>query len=145
MKHAKPVFLILMLAWLVPALSYAEDFGWMKDFNVRAEADPAGFRARLEARFKVGDLEIDTVFGNVEDPADGYMLFRLSEMSERPIGEVLETYDTAKGSGWGVLAKRLGIKPGSEAFHALKQGQDLYDLKGGGKGKGNGKGKGKKK
>jgi hypothetical protein len=37
-----------------------------------------------------------------------------------------------------VLAQRLGVKPGSEAFHALKRGQDLY---GGNGSKGKAKGK----
>jgi hypothetical protein len=40
---------------------------------------------------------------------------------------------------WGVLAKSLGIKPGSKEFHALKRGQDLYDSSGTSKGKGKGK------
>jgi hypothetical protein len=32
------------------------------------------------------------------------------------------TYQASKGKGWGVIAKELGIKPGSPAFHALKEG-----------------------
>ena len=113
----------------------AGDFGWMRDFNIRAEADPVDFRARLEARFKIGELEISAVFGHVDDPADGYMLFRLGEIAGQPIERVIECYEAEKGKGWGVMAKRLGIKPGSEEFHALKRSQDLYDDNGGGKGK----------
>jgi hypothetical protein len=105
----------------------AGDFGWMHDLNMRAEADPSAFRARLEARFHVGDMDIEAVLGNVHEPADAYMLLRLGEMSHRPMEHVLETYRSGKGRGWGVLAKSLGIKPGSAAFHDLKNGQDLYD------------------
>jgi hypothetical protein len=64
-------------------------------------------------------------------------------MSNRPIDYVIEKYKAEKGKGWGVLAKSLGIKPGSKDFHALKQGQDLYVDKDRGKGKVKGKGKGK--
>jgi hypothetical protein len=120
------------------------DFGWMRDVNMRAEANPMDFRARMEARFKIGYLEIDAVLAHVSNPADAYMLFRLGEISRQPVGQVVERYEAHKGQGWGVLAKSLGIKPGSKEFHALKQHQDLYDGHGGGNSKQQGKGKGKK-
>src|SRR3546814_19499812 len=44
-----------------------------------------------------------------------------------PCIDVVHEYDRHPGQGWGVVAKRLGIKPGSAAFHALKRGQvDTY-------------------
>jgi hypothetical protein len=137
------LFVIVLELLLLSSTASAADFDWIKGFNLKAEADPSGFRARLEARFQVGDMEIRTVLGNVENPADAYMLLRLGEMSNRPIGHVIEKYNANKGKGWGVLAKRLGIKPGSKDFHALKQGQDLYVDKYRGKDKVKGKGKGK--
>jgi hypothetical protein len=33
---------------------------------------------------------------------------------------VLRDYEQNRGQGWGVIAQRMGIKPGSPAFHALK-------------------------
>jgi hypothetical protein len=55
----------------------------------------------------------------------------------------VDTYKRNKGKGWGVIAQRLGIKPGSAEFHRLKKGDfELAGGKAGGKGKGNGKGKG---
>jgi len=143
MKPLKILFVILLELLLVSSVAYAGDFDWIKDFNIKAEADPSGFRARLEARFQVGDIEIRTVLGNVEKPADAYMLLRIGEMSNQPIVHVIEKYKAEKGKGWGVLAKSLGIKPGSKDFHALKQGQDLYDDKNRGKDKVKSKGKGK--
>jgi len=150
MKPLKILFMMLFPLLLFSAIaSAAGEFAWMRDFNIRAEADPSGLRARLEARFKVGDVNIDTVLGNVDNPAEGYMVLRLGEMSHQPIDHVVETYKAQKGKGWGALAKSLGIKPGSKDFHALKQGQDLYDGKSkdndSAKGKSKGKGKGKKK
>lgn len=118
----------------------AGDFEWIKDFNIKAEADPAGFRVRLGARFKVGEAEINTVIGKVEKPADAYMVLRLAEISAKPVDYVLNEYLSGKGKGWGVIAKNLGIKPGSKEFHALKQRDDLYgDQKVKDKGKGRGR------
>jgi hypothetical protein len=143
----KLIFRFGLVLWMILAGSAASasgDFGWMRDFNMRAETDPMNFRERLEARFGIGELEISDVLKHVEDPADGYMLLRLGEMAHQPIEQVIEHYDAHKGKGWGVLAKSLGIKPGSKEFHDLKQHQDLYDENGGGKSKGKDKGKGKK-
>jgi len=133
------LFLTLLLAATVQA---AQDFAWVNDFNIQAQSDPSGFRARLATRFRIGDAEISAVIGNVASPADAYIVFRLGEMSGRPYDRVLREYKSSQGKGWGVIAKSLGIKPGSKEFHALKRSQDLYngyDAKGKGKGKGKGK------
>jgi len=132
-------FVVLSLTLLlVSSAADAADFDWVKDFNIRVQADPAGFRARIAARFQIGDAQITAVLGSVSTPADAYIVLRLGEMSRHPTDVVLREYTASRGKGWGVMAQSLGIKPGSEEFHALKRGQDLYD--------GNeGKAKGKKK
>ena len=148
MNFRKVFFMFLMMLLSVSSVALAGDFDWIKDLSIQAQADPSGFRARLGARFKIGDVEIDAVLSNVEYPGDAYMIFRLGEMSRHPTDYVLQQYKSGKGKGWGVLAKSLGIKPGSDDFHALKKGHDLYDdkYKGGAdeKGKSKGKDKGKK-
>jgi len=148
MKPLKVLFLLLVMLLSVPSVAIAGDFDWIQDLNIQAQADPSGFRARLGARFKIGDVEINTVLSNVEYPGDAYMVFRLGEMSNHPTDYVIQQYRSGKGKGWGALAKSLGIKPGSAEFHALKNGHDLYADKGGGggdqKGKSKGKDKGKK-
>jgi hypothetical protein len=138
--------LLVVILWSVSSVAVAGDFDWIKDLNIQAQADPSGFRVRLGARFRIGDAEINAVLSNVDYPGDAYMVLRLGEMSNRPTDYVIKQYRLDKGKGWGVLAKSLGIKPGSEEFHALKNGHDLYDDKdmGGGKGKGKSKGKGQK-
>ena len=43
----------------------------------------------------------------------------------RPCAFVVDAYEResrGRGRGWGVLAKELGIRPGSAAFHELKNG-----------------------
>ena len=145
MKLFKILLLFSMMLLLVSSVAAAGDFDWLKDFNIQAEADPSGFRARLGARFKIGDVEIKTVFSNVEKPADAYMVLRLGEMSAHPTDYVIKQYRSGKSKGWGALAKSLGIKPGSKEFHALKNGHDLRDDKNRGDGKDKGKGKDKDK
>ncbi len=127
MKAIRLLFVILTVFLVIPLTAAAGDFDWMRDFNIRAEADPSGLQARLEARFKVGETMIKTVLGNVERPAEAYVLFRLGEMSNQPMDHVISKYKDGKNKGWGVLAESLGIKPGSKEFHALKQEQDLYN------------------
>ena len=73
------------------------------------------------------------------------MVFRLGEMSGKPIEDVITKYKSGKGKGWGSLAKSLGIKPGSAEFHSLKRGEDLYDPKPKADNKGKDKSKGKSK
>ena len=127
MKGLKILFMVSMLFLLISPMAAASDFGWVKDFNVRAEADPSGFRVRLGTRFKIGNADIDVVLSNVEKPADAYIACRLGEMSRQPLNTVVERYKNTKGKGWGALAQSLGIKPGSEDFQALKSSQDLYE------------------
>ena len=145
MKAGRFMFTGLMVFLLVSSAALAGDFDWLKDLNIKAEADPSGFRAQLAARFKIGNAEINTVISNVERPADAYMVLRLGEMSHHPTDYVITQYRSGRGRGWGVLAKSLGIKPGSREFHALKRGHDLNGSNdiGMGKGKGNGNGRGR--
>ena len=160
MKLVKMVFMSMVLFFAVAPPVYAQDFGWARDFDIQAHADPSGFKASLATRFHIGDLQVQAVLSNFDNPSDAYIALRLGEMCGRPVEYVVDTYRSNKGKGWGRIAKSLGIKPGSDAFHALKQGHDLRhanelvaDISSNdnhgktekGKGKGNGKGKKKKK
>ncbi|MEN6375838.1 MAG: hypothetical protein ABFD75_13815 [Smithella sp.] len=136
---------VVFLFFSSAAIVSAGDFDWMRDFNIQAQADSEGFRARLATRFQIGDARISAVIGNVPSPGDAYMVFRLGEMSHHPPEEVLGVYKSHKGKGWGVIAKELGIKPGSKEFHALKRGHDLGGDFGSGKKADKGKNKKEKK
>ncbi len=59
-------------------------------------------------------------------PADVYMIGELSQSSGQPFAVVAERFDTNRGRGWGVIARDLGIKPGSAQFHALKNGTTVF-------------------
>jgi hypothetical protein len=46
-------------------------------------------------------------------------------MSHHSPEKVLDAYKANQGKGWGVMAKKLGIKPGSQEFQALRKGHDF--------------------
>jgi hypothetical protein len=118
--------------------------GFLGNLNTQARSDMNGFAARVSAQFGVPEVQVRAVIGTVSAPADAFMVFQLGEMTHRPTNEVLQVYKANRGRGWGVIAKSLGIKPGSPEFHALKRGDfALYGGPGGGPGKGHGKGRGR--
>lgn len=53
-------------------------------------------------------------------PGDIYYACAIAYQLGRPCLEIIRIYERDHGMGWGAIAKRLGIKPGSPAFHALK-------------------------
>jgi len=54
-------------------------------------------------------------------PADVYITIRLHRMTLEPVNTIVDTWKSHRGQGWGVIAKKLGIEPGSAEFHALKR------------------------
>lgn len=142
--HRITVSMLVILAFVLSAsVAAAGDFNWVKDFNVKAEADRDSFKAQMSARFNIGNAQVKVVLGNVDSPADAYIVLCLGEMSSKSTDYVLSKYKANKNQGWGALAKSLGIKPGSKEFHALKQGNDIHTQTA--KAQGNGKNKNKKK
>lgn len=55
-------------------------------------------------------------------PGDVYYACTLAQVIGRPCAYVANEWERNHGQGWGVVAKRLGIKPGSAEFHRLKKG-----------------------
>ena len=103
MKFPKILFMVSVVVLLISsaAMVAAGDFDWVKDLNIRAEADQSGFRVGLATRFKIGDAQVNAVLGNVERPADAYMVLRLGEMSGKPPEYVMKHYKSGKGKDWG--------------------------------------------
>lgn len=67
------------------------------------------------------DLVVDLLARNWA-PGDIYYACTIAQILGRPCRYVVEEYERNHGEGWGALAKRLGVKPGSPEFHRLKQG-----------------------
>ena len=55
-------------------------------------------------------------------PGDVYYACSIARIIGRPCDYVADYWEENRGQGWGVVAQRLGIKPGSPEFHRLKQG-----------------------
>jgi hypothetical protein len=136
--------ILLLILVSVPGVASASLDSFLSNVNVQARADLPGFSLKVSAQFGVPVPRVEAVLGMVATPADAFMVFQLGQMAHRPPETVVQTYRTHKGKGWGVIAKELGIKPGSREFHALKNG-DLTFGEAPGDGPGNGKGKGKGK
>jgi len=143
------IMFFLSLTLMAPVASFAgglEDF--LSNVNVQARVDLPGFSLKISNQFGVPLPQVQAVIQTVREPADAFMVFQLGQFSGRQPDTVMDVYSRGKGKGWGVIAKELGIKPGSAEFHALKRG-DLHftgapagagDSPGKGKGKGRGKG-----
>ncbi len=125
-----------------PALASGDLDGFIKNLNVQAQADLGAFKVRLSTQFGVPAPKVDAVIASVRSPGDAYMCFRVGQVASQPVEVVTKEYQAHKMQGWGVIAKNLGIKPGSKEFHELKKGHFNGDDSNYGKGKGNSKGKG---
>jgi len=139
------ILFVLLVSLVTPLTSFA---GGLDDFlshvNVQARVDLPGFSAKISNQFGVPQVQLQAVLRSVRQPADVFMVFQLGQMTRLAPERVMEVYSPDKG--WGVIAKELGIKPGSADFHALKNGDlsftgkasDHNDPAGHGKGKGKG-------
>lgn len=119
---------------------------FLQQLDVQARADANGFSVKVSAQFGVPVPQVQAVIQTVDRPADAFMVFQLGQMIQKPPETVAQVYQANRGKGWGVIAQRLGIKPGSPEFHALKRGDFVLSGEpGGGPGHGKGKGKGHRK
>ncbi len=133
MKLFKILLISSLVLFVVSSAATASDFGWTRDFNIQAKADWPGFRVRLAARFDLSDLQVIALRNIFDCPADAYIMLRFGEMKgvlkklskEQGIAAI-KKYRINKDKGWGVLAKSLGVDPGSKEFLALKRGHDLH-------------------
>jgi len=125
----------------------------LNELNIKAKADLPLFKKDLSIEFNIGENKIDNMLQLQMSPADVYMTLQVADIVKKDPEVVTASYTKNKDKGWGVIAKEMGIKPGSAEFHALKgkaknkkdkSGKGKEKGNGNGNGKGNGKGKGKK-
>src|SRR5512139_2682254 len=114
------IFLILLLCSLVFASSDLD--GFINSLNVEAKANLGAFKVRLSTQFGVPVPKVEAIIASVATPGDAYMCFRVGQVASKPVEVVTKEYQAHRKQGWGVIAKNLGIKPGSKEFHALKKG-----------------------
>ena len=68
------------------------------------------------------DLVSDLLVRRNWAPGDVYYACAIASVIGRPCRYVVDEWDRDHGQGWGNVAQRLGIKPGSAEFHRLKRG-----------------------
>ena len=105
--------------------------------NADANLDFGAFKTNLALSYDVSESKIDYLHASVEmEPADIYLALEISELSGKSIDQVIEIYQVNRDKGWGVIAKELGIKPGSPEFHNLKNNVNNKGVKGSSKNNG---------
>lgn len=123
--------------------------GYLTEVDAKAKADISTFTKNVSVSFNIVKSKVDQAI-KIMSPGDLFMAAQLSVTLNKPFETVVETYKANKGKGWGVIAKEMGIKPGSPEFHEMKKSmkskgpKDKGSEKGNSNGKAN-KGKGKKK
>lgn len=145
MKYVIIVFLILF-SYTLLAQHYSNDPELnqsMVRLDANAQLDFGAFRSDICVGYNITEKKFDYLHAEVGMSAgDIYLTAEIAKINRISIDRVVEVYSIHKDRGWGVIAKELGIKPGSPEFHALKNNAKG---KGNSKGKGNGKGNGKAK
>jgi hypothetical protein len=138
------IVLIILPAFVCTAIEFntgdAELDLTLKEINLEAEADIEGFKVDLSLTYNISQNKLEFLFVEIEmEAADVYMTLELADITNTSVDDVVNVYKENRGKGWGVIAKELGIKPGSDDFMALKN-KSSNKLK-----EGKGKGQQKKK
>lgn len=142
------VFAILALCLFnFPAFAGGGLDDFLTSLNIQARADMDGYSIKVGAQFGVPVTQVRAIIDTVREPADAFMCLQLGQWTQKPSEQVVSVYKANQGKGWGVIAKSMGIKPGSAEFHALKRGDLTFSGQPAaarderpGKGKGKGKG-----
>jgi hypothetical protein len=112
----------LAAAAALPSVALADLESFLRSVDARAKADVRDFNARLSAQFGIPVPNVEVIMKSVPRPSDAFMVLHVSQATRTEPDRVLKSYHANKGKGWGVVAQRMGIKPGSAEFHALKRG-----------------------
>jgi len=130
-------FRFVLLALVLAATPlFAQDFAWsfdprsgdawvdaqLADVNAYGARWPGPFADELARYYGAPRDLVDELLQRRWAPGDIYFACALAQAAGRPCRAVVEEWDQHHGDGWGALAQRLGIAPGSPAFHRLKRG-----------------------
>lgn len=91
------------------------------EINTNAEKDYSLFKTEMKTSYSVTIAKIDELKLTFSMQAsDIFMTLEIAKSTGKTVDVVAAEFKKSKGKGWGVIAKNLGIKPGSDEFHALK-------------------------
>lgn len=127
MRHRSMLSLIILFLVIIPMGPALADINiFLGDLNNQASINRNDYASRLSSQFGVPIYQVDSLLRSVQSPADAFMCLQLGRMLNIQPDRVLRTYQSNRGQGWGVTAQKLGIKPGSSEFHALKNGDFVF-------------------
>ncbi|MBK3517024.1 hypothetical protein [Carboxylicivirga marina] len=93
----------------------------LNTINAGANLDFGAFKTDLSISYNVSEKKLDYMHGELNMAAgEIYLALEISKLSKTSIDGVIQTHQMHKNKGWGYVARQLGIKPGSEEFHQLK-------------------------
>ncbi|MFG6687249.1 hypothetical protein ACGK9U_11740 [Mariniflexile sp. HNIBRBA6329] len=102
--------------------------------NKQARSNMSSFRTDMRLSYNISEKRLDYMSANLNMiPGDIYLSLEISRIARVSLDDVLTVYRKHKSKGWGVIAKQLGIKPGSAEFHQLKNRASSKKGKGQGK------------
>jgi hypothetical protein len=94
----------------------------LSNLNVEAGVNVDAFVSELSISYTIPKIQIEDLVYKMRMPfGDVFVSVWLASSVKKPLSSVTKEYDVNKGRGWGVMAKNLGIKPGSDAFRSLKK------------------------
>lgn len=90
--------------------------------NEKAERNMEYFISTLSQHYDISQPKIQYLLQRANMlPSDLYMTAKIASVTGKSVDTVIETYEKNKEKGWGFAAKKLGIKPRSKEFRALKK------------------------
>jgi hypothetical protein len=142
--------LIILLAFTVCSVSAQISFNTgsvqldtdLNTINARASVDFDSFKGDLSVSYNISEKKIEYMRGSLNmAPGEVYLALEIARLSNKPIDEIIIIYKSDKSKGWGYIAKKAGIKPGSTEFHQLKNNAGSKKKKAQDKGQAKGKNK----
>jgi hypothetical protein len=92
------------------------------NLSVEAGVQVDAFVSELSISYAIPKVQIEDLVYTMKMPlGDVFVSVWLASTMKKPLSLVVKEYEANKTKGWGVTAKNLGVKPGSEAFHSLKK------------------------
>jgi len=111
-----------------PASKYAPNTGdkdldvVLSNLNVEAGFQVDAFVSELSISYALPKIQIEDLVYKMKMPfGDVFVSVWLASSLKKPLAVVVKEYEMNRDKGWGVMAKNLGIKPGSKEFHSLKK------------------------
>lgn len=116
---------------------------FLTKLNTDAKSDLSQIKTNFATTYNTTMSKIDDLMKKGMAIADVFMSFEIAALTKKNVDDVVKSYETNKEKGWGAIAKEMGIKPGSEEFHALKGNTKKASENSKGKSENSNKGKGK--